>query len=104
LATHGRLARHGLSLTMPLKRPPDVVHTASDLASGGCHQHVGATRRLVGHSTDVYGIVASCGSRVGVRSAVLVGKRRSALAALADLGAAQVSYGRHLARDWVSMP
>ncbi|HNV13819.1 MAG: shikimate dehydrogenase [Actinomycetales bacterium] len=90
----------GLSLTMPLKEAAfDVVHTASDLAV-----QVGAINTLVrdeagwsGHNTDVYGIVEALREAgVGhVRSAVLVGAgatARSALAALADLGAAQVSF------------
>ena len=90
----------GLSLTMPLKEVAfEVVHTASDLAV-----RVGAINTVVrdedgwsGHNTDVYGIVEALRG-VGVarpRAAVLVGAgatARSALAALADLGAEQVSF------------
>ncbi|HOA67352.1 MAG TPA: shikimate dehydrogenase [Phycicoccus elongatus] len=96
----------GLSLTMPLKEAAfDVVHTASELAV-----QVGAINTLVrdgagwtGHNTDVYGIVEAL-REAGVgraRSAVLVGAgatARSALAALADLGAARVSF---MVRDTV---
>lgn len=90
----------GLSLTMPLKEAAfEVVHTASDLAV-----RVGAINTLVrdeagwsGHNTDVYG-VAEALRAAGVtraRAAVLVGAgatARSALAALAELGAASVSF------------
>jgi len=90
----------GLSLTMPLKEVAfELAHTVSPLA-----RRVGAINTLVrdeagwsGHNTDVYGIVEALREAgvAGVRTAVLVGAgatARSALAALADLGARRVSF------------
>lgn len=90
----------GLSLTMPLKEAAfEVVHAVSDLAV-----RVGAINTLVrdeagwsGHNTDVYGVAEALRAAgvVRARAAVLVGAgatARSALAALAELGAASVSF------------
>lgn len=110
LLAAGELAAHvanldvswrGLSLTMPLKEAAfDVVHTVSAVA-----RQVGAINTLVrdergwsGHNTDVAGIVAALRSAGlagnGPVRAVVVGAgatARSALAALAELGAGEVT-------------
>lgn len=88
----------GLSLTMPLKEAAfGIVREASALAV-----RVGAINTLLhdphgwtGHNTDVHGIVAAIreGGTAAPRSAVVVGSgatARSAVAALAELGAAAV--------------
>lgn len=89
----------GLSLTMPLKEAAfAVAHTVSEVAEA-----VGAINTLVrdddgwsGHNTDVYGIVRALAEAgvTDITHAVVVGSgatARSALAALAEVGALDVS-------------
>jgi shikimate dehydrogenase len=93
----------GLSLTMPLKRTVlPLLDEVSDLAVavGGANTVVFAGGRLVGHNTDVHGIVAAldeAGPAAGFRSpgsALILGGGAtacSALAALHDLGLPEVT-------------
>ncbi|MFZ1286700.1 MAG: shikimate dehydrogenase [Candidatus Phosphoribacter sp.] len=103
LSAHvGRLDEtwRGLSLTMPLKEAAfEVVHSASETARavGAINTIIRDDRGWWGDNTDVYGFVEALRTAGidQVRSAVLVGggaTARSALAALAQLGAARVSF------------